>query len=231
MATGLANLPNPDCTNSSPRTINRCPLDSRPVRTCSSRPKSTLLKGVLQSILDASMASWGPIPKSTVLTMSCVTQLVIRRPPDAPTDILTPSPSSTRAGLMLLRGSLPGMIELMRPGMGSHQSMPLFITTPVPLGTIPDPNPPPTVLVRETALPSESMAHRWVVPVSKAGRLAGSASRDLRPSSTHGSPGAYSAGALSVIEARRRLVYESETRPSQGTSTCSGSAMYRKRSA
>ena len=73
--------------------------------------------------------------------MSWVTQLVILRPPEAPTASFVPSESSTSAGVMLLSGYFPGMIELTLPGTGSNHIMPLFITTPVLFGTMPEPNP------------------------------------------------------------------------------------------
>ena len=127
---------------------------------------------------------------------------------------------------MLLRGYLPGMMEFTRPGTGSNHIMPLFMTTPVPFGTMPEPKPAIRVLVMDTALPSASMAQRCVVPESSAGALA-SNTRDGAPSSNaHGSPGAISPSESGEIPARRLSVYPSDTMPFQGTSTKAGSAMY-----
>ena len=116
MTAGLAKLENPVCTMFSPMTWTRWPLASRLFLTSLAIRGSRLVKGMLQSTRGESMASWGPMPKSSILTMSWVTQLVMRRPPEAPTAALTPLPSNTSAGVMLLRANLPGMMELMRPG-------------------------------------------------------------------------------------------------------------------
>ena len=149
------------------------------------------------------MACCGPMPKSTILAMSEVTQLVMRLPPEAPTASSTPSLSITRAGVMLLRGNLPGAMEFTRSGSGSNHIMPLFMMTPDPLGMMPEPKADMTVLVSETALPLPSMTTRWVVPLSRAGLLAASRVAGCLPSWTQGSPGWKVAGATSVMVSRR----------------------------
>ena len=103
--------------------------------------------------------------------MSEETQLVIRRPPDAPTAISTPSVPSTKAGVILFRGYFPGKIEFIRPGTGSYHIIPLFMIIPVPLGTIPEPKPDIMVFVIDTALPLLSITARCVVPLSGCGEL------------------------------------------------------------
>ena len=65
---------------------------------------------------------------------------------------------------MLFSGSLPGAIELTWPGTGSNHIMPLLRITPVRPATTPEPKPDISVLVSDTALPSPSITHRWVVP-------------------------------------------------------------------
>ena len=153
----------------------------------------------LQSTLGASIAAWGFIPKSTILTIRDVTQFVIRLPPDAPTAISTPSFPRTRAGVMLFNGYLPGAIELTRFGVGSYHIIPLFMTIPVPLGMIPDPNPDIIVLVIETALPSPSITARWVVPLSGLGLLLSNTNFGSLPSSIQGFPGRKNSGTRSSI--------------------------------
>ena len=98
--------------------------------------------------------------KSTIFTINDVTQFVILLPPEAPTATSTPSFPNTKAGVILFNGYFPGEIELTRFGVGSYHIIPLFITIPVPLGIIPDPNPDIIVLVIETALPSPSITAR-----------------------------------------------------------------------
>ena len=105
------------------------------------------------------------------MTNNEVTQLVIRLPPDAPTAISTPSLPSTIQGVMLFKGYFPGATELTLPGTGSYHIMPLFMTTPVPLGMIPEPNPDIIVFVIDTALPSPSITAKCVVPLSGLGVL------------------------------------------------------------
>ena len=98
--------------------------------------------------------------KSIIFINNELTQLVILLPPEAPTAISTPSEPKTSAGVMLFKGYLPGATELTRPGTGSYHIIPLFITMPVPFGTIPDPKPDMIVFVIETAFPCPSITHR-----------------------------------------------------------------------
>ena len=105
---------------------------------------------------------------------------------------------------MLFRGYLPGMIELTRPGTGSNHIIPLFITTPVPFGTNPEPKPAMSVLVSDTALPSASIAQRCVVPESSIGALAGNFSPGTPASKAHGSPGSISHKRCASMSPRRR---------------------------
>ena len=156
----------------------------------------------------------------------------MRLPPEAPTAIRTPSRFITRAGVMLLSGSLPGAMELMRPGTGSNHIMPLFMITPVPLGMMPEPKPDIIVFVMETALPSPSVTTRWVVPCPRRDGWRGERWSVPCPPAPMGLPASTGAvHAVLPIDARRSSVYSSETRPFQGTSANAGSARYWKRSA
>src|SRR3990167_1753814 len=100
------------------------------------------------------------MPWSTTFEMSWETQLVILRPPEAPIAMTARPPCDTMAGDMLLRPFLNGAIEFGDPGTGLNHIIPSFITTPVPRGTIPEPNPAMMVLVSDTKPPRPSAAHR-----------------------------------------------------------------------
>ena len=164
--------------------------------------------------------------KSIILTKRDVTQFVILLPPDAPRAISTPSVPNTKAGVILFRGYLPGAIEFTLPGIGSYHIIPLFITTPVPLGIIPDPKPDMMVFVIETALPSESITVKCVVPESGDGALLSSTCSGDLPSSTQGFQGFMFCIWFGSMYDALFSEYASLIKPFQGTSACSGSAIY-----
>ena len=94
-------------------------------------------------------------------------------PPAAPTVKIGLPSLSTIVGLMLESGRLPGSTALASapirpnalgtPGWAEKSSISLFITTPVPGVTTPEPKVVLTVAVQATHQPSVSAAEKWVV--------------------------------------------------------------------
>ena len=160
--------------------------------------------------------------------MSCETQFVIRRPPDAPTASSGRPSRMTMAGVMLLRPNARGRKEFGCPGRGSNHHMPSFQQMPVPPGTISDPQAPPSVLVSDTNVPSPSAVHRCVVDVSPFWR-----SRSRSDAMyAQGSPGLSGAGACrGSINAARARACALPVNSAHGASTVAGSPMCANRSA
>ena len=117
----------------------------------------------LASILGAAIASCIPIPKSTTFITTCVTALMIFRPPGAPTVIIGFPSLKTSIGDMFTSGLFHPAIEFARPGLGLNHNIPSASITPVPRHPIIDPKLFTIVCVQDTMFLSLSITLRCVV--------------------------------------------------------------------
>src|SRR6266542_843347 len=203
--------------NVSSWTARRWPIATSAARVAAGTRTSTSVSVDSQCTRGVFTAAWGPIPQSATFVAMWTIALMILRPPGAPAQRNGSSPRSMRSGAIAGRIRRPPAIEFTCPGRGSNQVITFASTIPVPRATTPEPNPPPSVVVRLTIRRSRSMTFTCVVQSLDGGTAVAPAPGDARSGS---------------IEARARAACSFEPSHSYtAVPTPSGSPRYANRSA
>ena len=124
-------------------------------------PLDTSIASLVPDTRGADTASSMLMSKSMLLRSTWVTPIAIWVPPGAPTMYRSSSPSNPRVGQRLLKRLLPGANESACPGRGSNTAMQPLNMKPRP--SVITPGGMPSEWVIDTALPSRSTTHTWVV--------------------------------------------------------------------